>query len=99
VAATPDEREAGSPAAFAATHPKWFLDVRGAAELSRADTFWVVGASYRHARAEFSIADQRPREWHGPDVGFRCAASLDDVLGVLEVADKGRALFSEGDGE
>jgi serine/threonine protein kinase/formylglycine-generating enzyme required for sulfatase activity len=96
-AGSPDEVAAGSPGTFAAARPSWFLEAPRPAELARADSFWVVGASYRHARAEFSIADQRRREWHGPDVGFRCAATLDEVVSVLEVNDPAHATFTEGD--
>jgi hypothetical protein len=33
------------------------------------------------------------------DVGFRCAASLDDVVRVLEVADPALPVFTEGASE
>lgn len=97
-AGSPEERDAGSPATFAAANPAWFLRTAND-DAARAGSFWVVGASFRHARAEFSIADERRRDWHGPDVGFRCAAALEEVVDRLEVNDPGRALFTEGDGE
>jgi hypothetical protein len=59
----------------------------------------VVGASFRQEHADFSAANARSRRWSGMDVGFRCAASLDDVVRVLEVADPALPVFTEGASE
>jgi hypothetical protein len=46
-----------------------------------------------------ACADRQRRDARAPDRGFRCAASFDDVLGMLESGDLQRARFSECSGE
>ena len=35
--------------------------------------FWIAGGSYITPTHDFAVVDDRPREWSGPTVGFRCA--------------------------
>jgi formylglycine-generating enzyme required for sulfatase activity len=43
------------------------------------DLFWVAGGSFERVRFDFSIADRRGRDWHSPDIGFRCAMSATTI--------------------
>jgi len=53
-----------------------FLDARAHASPTRPQRYWVAGGSFQSSRADFSCLDRRPRGWHGPAVGFRCATDV-----------------------
>jgi formylglycine-generating enzyme required for sulfatase activity len=42
--------------------------------------YWTAGASHEQAYSDFSIADSRRRGFQGPQLGFRCALSLNKYL-------------------
>jgi serine/threonine protein kinase len=50
------------------------------------DAYWIAGGSFERTRFDFSVADQRPRRWHGPGVGFRCALSATELARAEQIA-------------
>jgi len=94
-----DGFDGANPIRWVNDHRAWFLKPRERASLAEAAEFWVVGASSRRTHGDFACADRQRRDARAPDRGFRCAASFDDVLGMLESGDLQRARFSESSGE
>ncbi len=54
-----------------------FLDPRRFGRAEKMERYWVAGGSFQSARADFLTIDRRGRAWHGPTVGFRCAADVE----------------------
>ena len=57
----------------------FFLDPRRFARSERMERYWVAGGSFQSARSDFLTIDRRGRSWHGPAVGFRCAADVESA--------------------
>jgi formylglycine-generating enzyme required for sulfatase activity len=72
-----------------------FLDPRRTENAEKSERYWVAGGSFQTARADFSVVDRRGRTWHGPAVGFRCAADVDSATAVPASAPAGRPRFRE----
>jgi hypothetical protein len=43
------------------------------------ERYWVAGGSFQSARSDFLTIDRRGRTWHGPALGFRCAADVESA--------------------
>src|SRR5262249_33945621 len=74
-----------------------FLDPRRFGRSEKMERYWVAGGSYQSARADFFTIDRRSRSWHGPAVGFRCAADVEaasaDPAASTTAGGKGRLKF------
>jgi serine/threonine protein kinase len=90
-----DGFDGSNPIRWVGDHRAWFLRPREQGSLAEAVEFWVVGASARRGHGDFSCADRQRRGARAPDLGFRCALSLDELLGALEAGAPRGATWTE----
>jgi hypothetical protein len=91
-AAFENEEERRNPHLWARARPE--LLVQHASSAPAFDC-WIAGASSSDERFDFSVADHRPRSFRDHTVGFRCAASLEEVQMRLGAAPGAGPVFEE----